>query len=184
VLDPLADDGPALRAAFAEALASADVLVTIGGVSVGDHDLVRPTLESLGVALDWIKVAVRPGKPLSVGHREQALVLGLPGNPASALVTFALFGLPAIRRMYGDTRSIEPISATLACDVSHPLGRRSFLRATLVSGSVEPHRQQASGSTLSLAHANALLSLSPDVASWARGDSVDVYRYSDLGLLA
>src|SRR5690606_31040069 len=93
------DERSATERAFAAALGEADVVVTIGGVSVGDHDLVRPALEAIGVTLDFWRVAMKPGKPLAVGRyarpgRREAIVLGLPGNPASAMVTFALFGVP------------------------------------------------------------------------------------------
>ncbi len=81
------DDRDALADAVARAQeAGADVLVTLGGASVGDHDLVRSTLLSLGMALDFWKIAMRPGKPLMVGRLAGMHVLGLPGNPASSLV--------------------------------------------------------------------------------------------------
>ena len=80
------------------------MLLTVGGVSVGDHDVVRPALEQAGVKLDFWRVAIKPGKPLAFGRGPRASVLGLPGNPASAIVTFTLFGMPLLRAMQGDAR--------------------------------------------------------------------------------
>src|SRR5262249_38323112 len=92
---PVADEPVATRKATAEGLTETDLLLTVGGVSVGDHDWVRPALEAEGVALDFWKVAIKPGKPLAFGRRAGggAWVLGLPGNPASAVITFSLFGM-------------------------------------------------------------------------------------------
>ena len=98
------DDAGEVADAVARALEGTEVLLTIGGVSVGDHDVVRPALERVGVVLDFWKVAIKPGKPLVVGRAPGARVLGLPGNPASALVTFALFGAPLLRALQGDAR--------------------------------------------------------------------------------
>src|SRR5262249_53262461 len=96
------------------ALRTADVLVTIGGGRVGDHDVVRPALEAIGCAIDVYKVAIRPGKPLTIGCRGAAITLGLPGNPASAMVTFALFGVPLLRALQGALRPVPvPLAATL-----------------------------------------------------------------------
>src|SRR5690606_22991023 len=84
-----------------DAANGADVLITIGGVSVGTHDFVRPALEAVGVTLDLWKVAMRPGKPLAFGRRGAQLVFGLPGNPVSSQVGFELFVRPALYRLQG-----------------------------------------------------------------------------------
>jgi molybdopterin molybdotransferase len=140
------------------ALEGADLLVTIGGVSVGDHDVVRPALEAAGVSLEFHKVAMKPGKPLTLGRRGETLVLGLPGNPVSAQVTFALFGVPLLRRMQGDRRAVP---ATRIVRLSHPLrqkpGRRGFYAVTLDGDLATPLASQSSGSTTALAHADALV---------------------------
>ena len=81
--------------------ADADVLVTIGGASVGDRDLVKPALEARGMALDFWKVAVRPGKPMLFGRLDAQRVLGLPGNPLSCLITARIFLVPLIPRCSG-----------------------------------------------------------------------------------
>jgi molybdopterin molybdotransferase len=97
---PAADDEAALREALERGLA-ADVLVTSGGVSVGEHDLVRAVERELGVAEVFWRVAIKPGKPVSFGVREDTLVFGLPGNPVSALVGCELFVKPALRALQG-----------------------------------------------------------------------------------
>jgi molybdopterin molybdotransferase len=95
------DNAEAIEAGVAAAL-SVDVLVTLGGVSVGDYDFVRPALKRAGVTIDGWGVAIKPGKPIVLGRRGTTRVLGLPGNPASALVTFMLLGIPLLRAMRCD----------------------------------------------------------------------------------
>jgi molybdopterin molybdotransferase len=95
VLPPVADDPAATASALADGL-EGDVLITSGGVSMGEHDLVRPALAALGVEEVFWRVALRPGKPISFGVRDRALVFGLPGNPVSTLVGFELFVRPAL----------------------------------------------------------------------------------------
>jgi molybdopterin molybdotransferase len=97
---PVADDEPALRDALERGLA-ADVLVTSGGVSVGEHDLVRAVERELGVEEIFWRVSIKPGKPVSFGERAETLVFGLPGNPVSALVDAELFVKPALRALQG-----------------------------------------------------------------------------------
>jgi molybdopterin molybdotransferase len=181
------DDPVATERALAEALRSTDLLVTIGGVSVGDHDLVRPALEAVGVILDFWKVAVKPGKPMAVGKRGDAVVLGLPGNPASAMITFALFGVPMLRAMQGDAcplPSFEP--ATLAQAISREPGRTEFLRATArrdkASLIATPLRNQSSGAVTSMAEADALVRIHAEQGALAQGDAVDLLWLRELGL--
>jgi molybdopterin molybdotransferase len=180
------DERAAVERALDEALRAADVLVTIGGVSVGDHDLVRPALEAIGCVIDVYKVAIRPGKPLTIGRRGAAITLGLPGNPASAMVTFALFGVPLLRALQGAARPLPaPLPATLAADVRHAPGRASFVRATLrVEGGrlvASPLANQASGAVTSMAWADALAVVPAAASELRAGDAIDVYPLSDLG---
>jgi molybdopterin molybdotransferase len=185
---PFVGDQPdATRAAIGAALRETDLLVTVGGVSVGDHDLVRPALEASGVALDFWKVAIKPGKPLALGvHAPSgALVLALPGNPASALVTFSLFGVPLLRALQGDER---PLPRTLHLPLAAPFrkkaGRLEFVRATLEEGPrgpvVRPFENQASGALTSLAWSDALALIPVDAETLEAGASVEVLRVQDL----
>jgi molybdopterin molybdotransferase len=185
------DDREATERAFAAALDECDVLVTVGGVSVGDHDLVRPALEAIGVHLEFWRVAIRPGKPLAVGRFERpqgraALVLGLPGNPASALVTFGLFGVPLLRALAGDAHPLPAlVRARMTHPFAHPPGRRTFARAALTPSpqglTVTTLGNQASGAVTSMAAADALVSIPADAAGVAAGDEVDVLPLAELG---
>jgi molybdopterin molybdotransferase len=163
------------------ALSSSDLVVTIGGVSVGDYDVVRPALESAGASLEFYKVAIKPGKPLTLGRRGDTVVLGLPGNPVSAQVTFALFGLPLLRRMQGDAQSL-PRARTmrLATSLKQRPGRRGFYAARVDGDVVTPLDGQSSGSTTMLAWAEALVTLPADSASVQAGSAVEVFLLSDL----
>ena len=130
----VAPDRPeAIRAAIDSAFAQgADILVTLGGASVGDHDLVRPALEAAGVSLDFWKIAMRPGKPMMAGRRGATLALGLPGNPVSAIVCSVLFLAPAIRRLSG-RNDLEPVllPARLGRDMPENDQREDYMRAKL-----------------------------------------------------
>jgi molybdopterin molybdotransferase len=126
---PVPDDLETVKRAFEEALRSCDVLVTIGGVSVGERDVVKEALEACGVKLDFWRVAIKPGKPLAVGKCDHKIVLGLPGNPVSAMVTFALFGVPLLRAMQGDRAALPRASRMkLAAAASHKTGRLELAR--------------------------------------------------------
>jgi molybdopterin molybdotransferase len=126
---PVADDEGATRAALELGLA-ADVLVTSGGVSVGEHDLVRAAEQELGVEEVFWRVAMKPGKPVSFGVRGETLVFGLPGNPVSALVGCELFVKPALRALQGLADPLprfEP--GTLAVGRRRNEERDEFVRA-------------------------------------------------------
>ena len=179
LLPIVGDTREALREALENALDGADVALTIGGVSVGDHDLVKPVLEEIGVSLDFWKVAVKPGKPLAVGHRGHTRVLGLPGNPVSAMVTFLLFAAPLLRALSGDARVMPELSpARLGRDVRHHPGRTEFVRATLARDGgelvVTPIASQASGSVVSIAWADALIVLPKESTGASAGALVQV----------
>jgi molybdopterin molybdotransferase len=126
------------RAAIATALCAArdaDLLVTVGGASVGDHDLVLPVLTSEGAAIDFWKVAIKPGKPMLTGTLGSTRVIGLPGNPVSAFVCAQLFVLPVLRRLAGSPAPLPPL---LQARTTAPLAangpRRDHLRARLAWG--------------------------------------------------
>ncbi|GAC1593041.1 MAG: molybdopterin molybdotransferase MoeA [Polyangiales bacterium] len=169
----------ALRSALVDALEGADVVLTIGGVSVGDHDLVRPVLQEIGVVLDFYKVALKPGKPLVVGRRGRTHVLGLPGNPVSAIVTFLLFAGPLLRKLAGETTVLPNLTpARLGRDLRHTPGRTELVRATITRESAglvaTPVLSQASGSVVSIASADALVMVPKDSRGIAEGSNVDV----------
>ena len=129
---PIARDTvPALRAAFALA-EGADLILTIGGASVGDHDLVGPVARELGLEAAFWKIALRPGKPLMAGRLNGAALIGLPGNPVSAIVCAKLFVLPMIRAMQGlRDPSPAPLKAELAVDIEENGPRAHYMRARL-----------------------------------------------------
>jgi molybdopterin molybdotransferase len=160
-IGPIPDDLDALVRAF-EAASDADVIVTSGGASVGDHDLLRPALEAWGAEIDFWRVAIKPGKPLLVatrfhGERRQ-LVIGLPGNPVSSLVTAYLFVLPVLRALLG---AAEPLPRSITAKLSAPLkaggARREFLRGVWNGETVQALSLQDSGALSSLAASNVLI---------------------------
>jgi len=167
-----------IRAALAEALA-ADVLLTSGGVSVGELDFVKETLDALGVERLFWKVAQKPGKPLTVGRRDEHLVFGLPGNPVSALVCFALYVRPALRRMQGDARAHLPVvQARLAERLRKASGLTEFVRVRLDERDggwvATPYSSQSSGVLSSLSAGAGLLVGPAEVDELTAGASYPV----------
>lgn len=175
--DDRAETANILRAALDES----DLVVTVGGASVGDHDLVRPSLEAAGATLDFWKVRIKPGKPLIFGRRGKVSILGLPGNPVSALVTFVLFGAPLIRALAGDTKPVARFrTAKLTHAFEQKPGRRGFYRATLDGDEVSVIGNQASGNPASMAWANCLLMLPEDSTGEPAGGTVQVLALGDV----
>lgn len=154
----IGDDRAATIAAIRDASAEHDVIVTLGGASVGDHDHIHAAMTSLGSPPAFWKIAMRPGKPLLAGRVGAAVLLGLPGNPASAFVTAHLFLLPLLRHLAGAAAPLPTVGdAALASDLAAGGARRDYLRATLSRGRITPFAAQDSGGLVSLAAANALL---------------------------
>lgn len=157
-----------------------DILVTIGGASVGDHDLVQEALSRAGMVLNFWRIAMRPGKPLMVGRLKQQQVIGVPGNPVSALVCTLLFVVPLLRQMMGAKQVDLPIrSARLLNNVSTNGARQHYMRAkTSISrfGQVEIRAFDDQDSSLQsiFASANALL-IRPVRAAYAEAGSVVDY---------
>ena len=170
------DDVDDVRRALRQA-AEADFVLSVGGVSVGDRDLVRPVVEELG-ELDFWKVAVRPGKPLAVGRVLGKPFIGLPGNPVSALVGFEVFVLPALLAMGGRGGWQRPsVTAELTEPLDTPQGLRTFARARLEArpdGSPLAHPAPGQGShqVRWLARSNALLDIPEGVGVLPAGASV------------
>lgn len=178
-LGPVPDQLDAFADAFARA-ASADVVVTSGGASVGDHDLVRPALDAWGANLDFWKVAIKPGKPLLVATRQtngrRQLIVGLPGNPASSFVTAHLFLLPLLRALLGAGQPLPPAStATLAAPLPAGGSRREFRRARWNGTSVDPHPEQDSGALAALAASNALIDIPASSKARQTGEVVTIF---------
>jgi molybdopterin molybdotransferase len=178
------DEPRAIEAAIRSALdAGVDVLVTIGGASVGDRDFVRGALAREGMALAFWKINMKPGKPLIHGAIGGTIVLGLPGNPVSAVVCGELFLKPLVRALCGDssgaTHAFEPALAGVDLGANGP--RREFLRATLSWDDdgrliAAPQQDQDSSLTSVLARSHALLLREENAPALARGGAVRVLR--------
>ena len=153
-----ADTEASLRAVLALA-EGADMIVTIGGASVGDHDLVAPVLHALGGKQAFYKIAMRPGKPLMAGRLGGAIVIGLPGNPVSSIVCTHLFIRPALRALQGlGAWPLPSVTARLSVDIGPNGPRAHYMRAVLgPEGTVTPLPRQDSALLSVLAQADALL---------------------------
>lgn len=175
----------ATRDALRRAAADNDLIVTSGGVSVGEEDHVKPAVEAEG-RLDMWKIAIKPGKPLAFGEVRKpdggkAWFIGLPGNPVSAMVTFMIMVRPFVLRLQGVV-SVQPKRLPLAADFSWPRpdSRREFLRARLTAdGRVELHPNQGAGVLSSLCWSEGLVDNSPGGAV-APGDIVHYIPFSEL----
>jgi len=178
----LPDDERAIEEAFRacaglDGSEPADVIITSGGVSVGERDYVKPVLERIGTLELW-KVKMKPGKPIAYGHVGRTLFFGLPGNPVSAMVTFELFVRPALCKLAGITAWKRPcVRALLTNDLPHSPGRREYVRAMAYYHAnrvyVRPTGAQGSGMLSSMLGANALIVL-PESSPGARsGEEVE-----------
>ncbi len=175
---PIARDTTAsLEAVFALA-EGADLVVTIGGASVGDHDLVATVIASLGVDRSFYKVAMRPGKPLMAGRLGDAAMIGLPGNPVSSMVCGHIFLRPAIRALLGLGKNALPRAKhILAAPLPANGPREHYMRATLLpDGRVTPAERQDSSLLSVLADANCLILRPPHDPDQHAGREVDVVR--------
>ncbi len=171
---PIAPDNEtALRATF-ELAQGADVIVSIGGASVGDHDLVGKVAADMGLDRAFYKVAMRPGKPLMAGRLQGAVMIGLPGNPVSSLVTAKLFLIPALAAMQGLPAAPAPRhKAPLLQDISANGPRAHYMRARLETGGIRPFERQDSSLMSILSSANVLLVRPPFDPARIAGEIVD-----------
>lgn len=168
------DNHDSLALAFRLA-AGADLIITIGGASVGDHDLVGHVAAGLGMDRAFYKVAMRPGKPLMAGRIGQAMMIGLPGNPVSAMVCGHVFVLPVLRAMLGLGQAPAPRQrATLTGSLPANGPRAHYMRARLGADSVTVFDRQDSALLSVLAQANALVVRPPDDGPRLPGDQLDV----------
>jgi molybdopterin molybdotransferase len=162
-----------LTAAFAGV--EADVLVTTGGASVGDHDLVRPALIAAGAAIDFWRIALRPGKPLMAGWRGDTAVLGLPGNPVSAFVTGLLFVKPMVARLAGAAQPLPATTRAVLGEALPPNGPRTdYMRAELRDGHAYVAAIQDSSMLRTLSRAGCLIVREPHAPAAERGDSAEI----------
>jgi molybdopterin molybdotransferase len=188
VVLPVARDDRAVIAAAADAVGGMDMLVTTGGASVGEHDLVIESLRQRGMQLDFWQIAMRPGKPLLFGQLGTVPVLGLPGNPVSALVCAVIFLVPAISRLSGlpgEPPATEP--ALLGAKLAANDRRADHLRATLARGDqgetiAIPFPVQDSAMLQRLARADALILRPPGAPALAEGAEVRIIRLEAHGI--
>jgi molybdopterin molybdotransferase len=176
------DDEAAVTALFRDAAATCDAIITTGGVSVGDYDVVKAVLEQLGT-LEWWQVAIKPAKPFAFGTVDGTPIFGLPGNPVSSHVSFELFARPALRRMMGHGVLTRPVVRAVA---GAPFGRRTDgrlhldrVRVTYEDGRYVAVRSgaQASNVLSGMAAANGL-ALLPDGDGLTEGDELEVMLLS------
>lgn len=166
------DTTTSLATAFGLA-AGADLVITIGGASVGDHDLVAPVAASLGMQQWFYKVLMRPGKPLMAGRMGASAMVGLPGNPVSAMICGTVFILPMLRAMLGLGTEMPPLqSASLASDLGPNGGREHYMRALVENGRVTVFDNQDSSLLSVLSQANALVVRQPDDPHRKAGETV------------
>jgi molybdopterin molybdotransferase len=170
--------GDAVRAGCGEA----DVIVTLGGASVGDHDLIRPVLEQEGAEIAFHRIALRPGRPTLFARKNGTQILGLPGNPVSAYVCAILFLVPLLRQLQGHAEPMpRPVPAILGAALAANDERMDFLRARAEIGAdgrmtvmpIDMSRQDSS-MTAALAEANCLLIRAPHAAAAAAGERCEI----------
>lgn len=185
---PIAADTKEAVAAVADAIVGMDLLVTTGGASVGDHDLVIAGLQTRGLAVDFWQIAMRPGKPLLFGQMGALPVLGLPGNPVSAMVCAILFLLPALARLSGLPSAPPPTTTGILGVAVKPNDRRAdHLRSTIETRAdgrlvVTPFAVQDSAMLRRLALADALVLRPPQAPALPAGAEVPIIRLDSLGI--
>ena len=171
------DEPEAVKAAFQQAANMADVVITSGGVSVGEADYIKPTLRAMGSINFW-KIAMKPGRPLTYGQLGKTHFFGLPGNPVAVMVTFLQFVKPALQRLSG-MEAVQPLRLNAVCqsDIRKRPGRTEYQRGIYhqqTDGSlvVELTGRQGSGILSSMSEANCLIVLSDEQSGVTKGDNV------------
>ena len=164
------------KLAIKQALSSSDLLIVSGGISVGDYDFVKPSLEENGVEELFYKVKQKPGKPLFFGKKEEKFVFALPGNPAAALNCFYMYVLPAINIYLGNPKPyLSKIELPINQFYKKKSGRAEFLKAYSDGRNVKLLEGQGSDVLLSFSKANCLVFLGDDLVSLEQGDVVEVH---------
>jgi molybdopterin molybdotransferase len=178
------DDKDATRQAFDSAISQADLLISSGGVSVGEADFVREILDEKGKIGFW-RLAIKPGKPLAFGNIESSLFLGLPGNPVSSMVTFIQVAQPLLRILCGEhAKKPLQLQATLQNSIKKRPGRRDFQRGVVSNNGekllVATTGNQQSNVLTSMAKANCFIVLDEQQGDVAAGETVTIQLFSDL----
>ncbi|HWN99876.1 MAG TPA: gephyrin-like molybdotransferase Glp [Blastocatellia bacterium] len=179
---PVVEDTPSATSdALLRAAEHRDIVITSGGVSMGDYDLVEAALLEIGAEIFFDKIQIRPGKPVVFARRERAFFFCLPGNPVSTSVTFNVFVRPALRKMQHDAAPIvPPVTALLAHAIKDASSRRSYLPGRLIledgRAVVEPLKWGGSSDLVAFMRANALIIVPEDVHEIAKGQTVEVFE--------
>lgn len=175
ILDVARDEMASTRERITEGFARADLLLVTGGVSAGKYDLVEPVLEELGAVFHFTRVKIQPGQPLVFGEAGGKYFFGLPGNPASAMVTFELFARAALDLLSGVSAPVLPLAwAKLTKPLRHRAGLTRFLPAFLEHGELTPVPWAGSSDVAAMSRSNAYLVADPDHPEYAAGDWIRV----------
>lgn len=169
------DDVQQLKATMESALENVDVLLLVGGVSVGEYDFVTTAAKECGIEQRFHRIRQKPGKPLFFGTKQEKLVFGLPGNPSSALTCFYLYVAPALENLMQVPHLIKKIKAPISHDYRKKAGLTHFLKGSYDGGLATPLHAQESYRLQSFAQANCLIVLDEESDGCKAGDEVDVY---------
>jgi molybdopterin molybdotransferase len=184
-LGVIEDDPDAIREALLKASEQADLIITTGGVSVGEADYIKPVLEEIGQTEFW-KIAIKPGRPLTFGSIGDSIFMGLPGNPVAVMVTFSLFVRTAIRKLAGAPDWQPPLFKALATqDLRKKPGRHELLRGIAWNDDdkgwqVDKTGMQGSGILTSMSRANCFIVLPAENSGVKSGDLVDIQLFDHL----
>jgi len=179
------DEPEAIRTGLLEASRKADLIITTGGVSVGEADYIKSVLEEIGQTEFW-KIAIKPGRPLTFGSIDSSVFMGLPGNPVAVMVTFSLFVAHAIRKLAGAPPSETPLLKVRSLqDMRKKPGRSEYLRGIASKGEdnewqVEKTGMQGSGILSSMSRANCFIVLPAENDGVKKGDLVDIQLFEHI----
>ena len=176
-IEQVSDDYEATKNCIQKALDTYDVLITTGGISVGDYDFVGKAFDEVGVTTEFYKVKQKPGKPLFFGrYKNKTLIYGLPGNPAAALTCFYMYVIPGVKTLMGNANStLEVRRLKLTKDYKKSVNLSHILKARQNGNSVEILNAQSSAMLSSFAFTNCLAFLQDGRETWLSGDEVDVF---------
>lgn len=176
VIKTVKDDYESTKAIIKESIEESDLLITTGGISVGDYDYVGKAMADLGVETIFYKVKQKPGKPIFFGKKNNTAIFGLPGNPAAALSCFYLYVTPAIRKMSGfEDLFLEKRTLKLTSPYKKTKNLSHFLKARYFENDVTILNAQSSAMLSSFAEANCLVHMTEEQETWEAGDEVNAY---------